>query len=472
MKLLVFVALLTLSGTMLTAQTARFPASVAGDAHLQVAANRAQSTLSAAIDSAATTISVANGTAFRSNSIVTIDNERISICGVSGNTLTVGYTSCPSADGRGFDGSSAAAHISGATVSAYVSAWYHNALKEEIKAIETQLGAGMANVVPPTRSVLTTAPLAGGGNFSSDRTLSITGLSSVGAANQLPGVNVGGTAWEYKTLSGASNEIAVTHGAGSIGVSIASSFDISGKTSTKPVKTGTAAPATCSVGELFYDTDAVAGMNLFLCTAANTWKQMFSPCTLDVSGNLSCPGSYTSGSGGSGKLTLSGATSGSIDLTVNAVAGTGSVNFTGANGNVITSASPYGYALQFFSGGTFNPANATTYCIGWTQGAPTTSCGGKRIHFPRAGTVKVVYVVFTAGTVGTAETSTVSLQINGGAPVAISSQVNNSTSPSSVSNTAMSTTVNQGDYFEISWTTPTWATQPLTVTVSGTVYVE
>lgn len=34
---------------------------------------------------------------------------------------------------------------------------------------------------------------------------------------------------------------------------------------------GTTPPATCTVGELFYDTDAPAGSNLYACTATNTW---------------------------------------------------------------------------------------------------------------------------------------------------------------------------------------------------------
>jgi len=48
-------------------------------------------------------------------------------------------------------------------------------------------------------------------------------------------------------------------------------FDVSGKTSTKPAKSGTLAPATCSVGEVFFDTDATAGENWLLCTSSNTW---------------------------------------------------------------------------------------------------------------------------------------------------------------------------------------------------------
>jgi hypothetical protein len=34
---------------------------------------------------------------------------------------------------------------------------------------------------------------------------------------------------------------------------------------------GTAAPATCTVGAVFFDSDATAGLNWFGCTAANTW---------------------------------------------------------------------------------------------------------------------------------------------------------------------------------------------------------
>ena len=36
---------------------------------------------------------------------------------------------------------------------------------------------------------------------------------------------------------------------------------------------GTANPAACSVGQLFFRTDATAGQNLYLCTSANTWTQ-------------------------------------------------------------------------------------------------------------------------------------------------------------------------------------------------------
>lgn len=52
--------------------------------------------------------------------------------------------------------------------------------------------------------------------------------------------------------------------------------DFSSSLSTKPVKVGTAMPATCSAGELFFKSDAPAGSNLFGCTATNTWSVMSS----------------------------------------------------------------------------------------------------------------------------------------------------------------------------------------------------
>lgn len=63
------------------------------------------------------------------------------------------------------------------------------------------------------------------------------------------------------------------------------SLDATGADTTAPCKDGTTAPATCSVGECFFDTDASAGSNLQLCTATNTW-------------------STVSGSGGSGYSTV------------------------------------------------------------------------------------------------------------------------------------------------------------------------
>src|SRR5277367_5045153 len=47
--------------------------------------------------------------------------------------------------------------------------------------------------------------------------------------------------------------------------------DFSGAISTRPEKTGTTVPSTCSVGQLFFNTSAAAGSNLYGCVSTNTW---------------------------------------------------------------------------------------------------------------------------------------------------------------------------------------------------------
>lgn len=52
-----------------------------------------------------------------------------------------------------------------------------------------------------------------------------------------------------------------------------STIDFSSAATTRVMKTGTTAPATCTIGDLFYDTDATAGQNLYGCTSTNVWTQ-------------------------------------------------------------------------------------------------------------------------------------------------------------------------------------------------------
>ena len=47
------------------------------------------------------------------------------------------------------------------------------------------------------------------------------------------------------------------------------SVDFTGAITTKPFKSGTVLPATCTVGEAFFQTNAPAGSNVYACTALN-----------------------------------------------------------------------------------------------------------------------------------------------------------------------------------------------------------
>lgn len=70
--------------------------------------------------------------------------------------------------------------------------------------------------IPTARLINTTSPLQGGGNLSADRTLSLIGLSGLGTANQIIGTNAPPDALEHKTIQGTTDEIEITHAAGSI----------------------------------------------------------------------------------------------------------------------------------------------------------------------------------------------------------------------------------------------------------------
>ncbi len=182
------ILLLLLASSPSFAQTARFPTAIAADKDLTVQKDKAQSTTTVALNASATSFTVVTGSKFIANQIVSIDNEQMLICSVSGSTVSVGYASCPNVDGRGYAGTAAASHINGSLVSANVVSWNHNATKEEVKAVETFLGANGANVVKSfnTRQGVVT-PQSG------DYTYSQIGGSKQGTTSvpQMAGTNSG-----------------------------------------------------------------------------------------------------------------------------------------------------------------------------------------------------------------------------------------------------------------------------------------
>jgi len=73
-------------------------------------------------------------------------------------------------------------------------------------------------IVGTTRDITTTSPLTGGGNLSADRTFGLAGLTGLGTANQVLGMNNAANAYEYKTLSTDSG-ISISHSTNSILIS-------------------------------------------------------------------------------------------------------------------------------------------------------------------------------------------------------------------------------------------------------------
>jgi hypothetical protein len=137
-RLLIFILL---AGMCFGQNTAKFPAATATFQDLAVATDVPnRSVLSAGIDNATLTVPVTDGTKFAQYNIITFaDNaEQAMVCSISANTLTL----CS----RGFGGTTAASHGIGIGVLGNVTAWHHNQLAAEVKAIETALGVNLANV--------------------------------------------------------------------------------------------------------------------------------------------------------------------------------------------------------------------------------------------------------------------------------------------------------------------------------------
>lgn len=125
-----------------------FDSAVATEANLGRAYNNAVSTLASGISTVATSITLASASTFGNNVIVKIDDEIIKCTTWTAGTLTL--SGCT----RAHDGTTAALHSAGAAVEGRIVAAHHNALAAEVIAIETALGADLANVYQPSAEVI------------------------------------------------------------------------------------------------------------------------------------------------------------------------------------------------------------------------------------------------------------------------------------------------------------------------------
>jgi hypothetical protein len=62
--------------------------------------------------------------------------------------------------------------------------------------------------------------------------------------------------------------------------------DFSGASATKPFKSGTGLPSSCGPGEMYYRLDASAGMNVYGCTASNSWTLEQGPPAASMASQL------------------------------------------------------------------------------------------------------------------------------------------------------------------------------------------
>jgi len=133
-----------------------------------------------------------------------------------------------------------------------------------------------------------------------------------------------------------------------------------------------------------------------------------------------------------------------------------------------------GYIL-FMQAALGSPADATTYFLmmGTTLTNRTTSgAASSRMYIPVAGTITKAYGTTTnTGTLGSSTNTTIAIRLNNTTDTTISSTVKTNAASSAFSNTGLSITVAAGDYIEIKFTGPSWATNPTNVGVSVSIYI-
>lgn len=120
--------------------SAVYPGSIATFNDLLCTSNMAVTTLNGAIDSSQTSITVTDGSVFSTCSsgfTFTIDNEAIR-CTTRSTHVLSGCT-------RGFDGTTAAAHLNSYPVRGLNLAAHHNQTAAEVRAVQQQLGANFGS---------------------------------------------------------------------------------------------------------------------------------------------------------------------------------------------------------------------------------------------------------------------------------------------------------------------------------------
>jgi len=120
---------------------------------------------------------------------------------------------------------------------------------------------------------------------------------------------------------------------------------------------------------------------------------------------------------------------------------------------------------------TSSPVDAQTIYFGNLPKAPVTVAATSKVYIPKAGTIKRAEIYCYSGTAGTNQAWSGYIRLNNTTDTLIST-LSVATSERIFSNSALSIAVVAGDYFEIKFINPTWATNPLTTIFGGYIYIE
>lgn len=129
-----------------------------------------------------------------------------------------------------------------------------------------------------------------------------------------------------------------------------------------------------------------------------------------------------------------------------------------------------GYALQV-QALTSSPADGQTIYFGNLPKAPTTTANISKVYIPRAGNITRAEIYCFSGTAGTNENWSGYIRKNNTTDTLIAT-LGVATSERRFSNTSLNIAVVAGDYIEIKFINPTWATNPLTTIFGGYIWIE
>lgn len=133
------------------------------------------------------------------------------------------------------------------------------------------------------------------------------------------------------------------------------------------------------------------------------------------------------------------------------------------------------YQLNYFGSSGFAYGDAQTYYFpvsGTTNPSTSGNTVGQRFFAPEDGVLENgIFVLYVAGTLGTNETGTFGINLNGvNVPIETGVQANALQNEYLFTNIGIE--IDQGDEIYFYFTSPTWATNPTTVTTKTVLSVE
>jgi len=120
---------------------------------------------------------------------------------------------------------------------------------------------------------------------------------------------------------------------------------------------------------------------------------------------------------------------------------------------------------------TSSPVDAQTIYFGNLPKAPVTTAGISKVYIPKAGKIKRVEIYCYSGTAGTNQSWSGYIRLNNTTDTLIATLAVN-TNERIFSNASLNIAVVAGDYIEMKFINPTWATNPLTTIFGGYIYIE